>query len=115
MTAGDNTAGREDEDDHDLLTFGEVDARLRDEIAAASNVSRLAEDGASSSTVLAAAERLTALEEALRRNRRQPVNDDHFEKFFGFKGTFVAPQKPLSAPEAPLEVRQEDVTTNSLD
>jgi hypothetical protein len=31
--------------------------------------------------------RLAALEEALERNQRQPINDENFERFFGYKGT----------------------------
>jgi len=77
---------RDDEDDHDLLTYGEAGVRLHEEIRAQQRlVAQLEESGASE--VSAARQRLEALEEALERNRRQPINDENFERFFGFKGS----------------------------
>jgi hypothetical protein len=76
-----------DEDDHDLLTFGEASERLRIEIAAASaRVSTLERAGAATD-LEAARERLAALRSAANRNAAQPINDQNFEKFFGYPGT----------------------------
>lgn len=74
-----------DEDDHDLLTFGEAGERLRLEIAAArDDVSRLA---SGDPVALAKARtRLAALRAAADRNSAQPINDANFEKFFGYPG-----------------------------
>jgi hypothetical protein len=75
-----------DEDDHDLLTFGEAGERLRVEIAAASAaVARLADAGDWTAVDKAQA-RLDALRAAARRNAAQPINDANFEKFFGYPG-----------------------------
>ncbi|AFC54397.1 MULTISPECIES: hypothetical protein [Mycobacterium] len=81
-------AGRDkiDEDDHDLLTFGEAGERLRIEIAeAAREVQRLAQSGAVK-TLEKAQARLEALRLAATRNSAQPINDANFEKFFGYPG-----------------------------
>jgi hypothetical protein len=75
-----------DEDDHDLLTFGEAGERLREEIAAASaGVARL-KDAGDCAAVDKAQARLYALRAAARRNAAQPINDANFEKFFGYPG-----------------------------
>jgi hypothetical protein len=82
------SAGREkvDEDDHDLLTFGEVGERLRVEIATAvGEVERLQQSGRPDDLEKANA-RLEALRSAAARNRAQPINDANFEKFFGYPG-----------------------------
>lgn len=72
-----------DEDDQDLLTFTEVSERLRLEVAAAESL--VAElDATGDAAVTAARERLSALRAAVQRNARQPLNDEHFEKFFGY-------------------------------
>lgn len=76
-----------DEDDHDLLTFGEAGERLRIEIAAAeAAVESLATAGASAELEKART-RVAALRAAARRNAAQPINDANFEKFFGYPGT----------------------------
>jgi len=91
MSSADQTGdvvGREkvDEDDHDLLTFGEAGERLRLEIAAAAaEVERLRRDGTAAEVEKADA-RLTALRSAAARNSAQPINDTNFEKFFGYPG-----------------------------
>ncbi|MDT5092177.1 MAG: hypothetical protein QOH60_1540 [Mycobacterium sp.] len=75
-----------DEDDHDLLTFGEVGERLRNEIAlAADEVKRLEQTG-SAAQLEKARTRLEALRSAAARNSAQPINDANFEKFFGYPG-----------------------------
>src|SRR5271170_1047113 len=81
-------AGRDkiDEDDHDLLTFGEAGERLRMEIAgAAREVERLTPSGPAEALEKAQA-RLYALRTAAARNSAQPINDANFEKFFGYPG-----------------------------
>ena len=81
-------AGRDkvDEDDHDLLTFGEAGERLRLEIAAAAReVQRLTPSGPVEALKKAQA-RLEALRSAAARNSAQPINDANFEKFFGYPG-----------------------------
>lgn len=82
------SAGREkvDEDDHDLLTFGEAGERLRIEIAAAAGeVERLRQSGRPDDLEKATS-RLEALRSAAARNSAQPINDANFEKFFGYPG-----------------------------
>ena len=75
-----------DEDDHDLLTFGEAGERLRVEIAAARDaVAQLADAGGTADLEKARA-RLDALRAAAARNTAQPINDANFEKFFGYPG-----------------------------
>ncbi len=81
-------AGRDkvDEDDHDLLTFGEAGERLRIEIAAAAReVQRLQQSGPLDELDKAEV-RLAALRSAAARNSAQPINDANFERFFGYPG-----------------------------
>jgi hypothetical protein len=91
MNAPDQPTGgtarkRVDEDDHDLLTFGEAGERLRAEVAAAAKeVDRLQHDGPEDQLEKAKA-RLDALRSAAARNSAQPINDANFEKFFGYPG-----------------------------
>lgn len=94
-TTGDRE--RLNQDDHDLLTFGEVGERLRLEInAAAHEVAQLAETG--SPAELERAElRLRDLRAAARRNAAQPINDANFEDFFGYPGKV---HRNLSGPDA---------------
>lgn len=78
--------GRVDEDDHDLLTFGEAGERLRLEAAAAAaNLDQLQISG-TPADVEAARARLSALRAAAHRNAAQTINDANFEKFFGYPG-----------------------------
>ncbi|GAA2553948.1 hypothetical protein GCM10010409_31330 [Mycolicibacterium diernhoferi] len=88
-TCPDPEPGREklDEDDHDLLTFGEVSERLRVEIAAARTAVTELEAAGDTAGLEKARARLGALEAAVRRNTAQPINDANFEKFFGYPGT----------------------------
>ena len=82
----DSSREKVDEDDHDLLTFGEAGERLRIEIAtAAAEVQRLQKSGAADDAEKARA-RLDALKSAADRNSAQPINDANFEKFFGYPG-----------------------------
>jgi len=84
--AGHHERGKIDEDDHDLLTFGEAGERLRLEInAAAAEVDRLQQTGPGDELDKASA-RLEMLRSAAARNRAQPINDRNFERFFGYPG-----------------------------
>jgi hypothetical protein len=88
-----------DEDDHDLLTFGEAGERLRLEIAAAAReVQGLQQSGPVEALEKAQA-RLEALRSAADRNSAQPINDANFEKFFGYPGK--AKRNLPGAPSAP--------------
>ena len=74
-----------DEDDHDLLTFGEAGQRLRLEInEAVALIKRLEEHECSASALRKARARLDALRAAAERNSAQPISDANFEKFFGY-------------------------------
>jgi hypothetical protein len=75
-----------DEDDHDLLTFGEVGERLRGEIASAADEVKRLEQTGSAAQLEKARTRLEALRSAAARNSAQPINDANFEKFFGYPG-----------------------------
>lgn len=74
------------EDDHDLLTFGEVGERLRLEIAYAEAGLETATSAGDEAGIAKARARLTGLRDAARRNAAQPINDANFEKFFGYPG-----------------------------
>lgn len=76
---------REDEDDHDLLTYGEVKVRIHEEVVAQRAVVADLEADGKDSTM--ARRRLEALVDAAERNSRGRINDDNFEKFFGYRGT----------------------------
>ncbi|MDV3124537.1 acyl-CoA synthetase [Mycobacterium sp. 21AC1] len=96
---GDNAGAREkiDEDDHDLLTFGEAGERLRIEVeTAAAALAELRRTGSPAGVEKADA-RLEALRAAAKRNSAQPINDANFEKFFGYPGKA---KRNLPAPPA---------------
>ncbi len=77
---------RPEDDDHDLLTYGEVGARLHVEIEwQRQHLAGLQADGAPG--VEEAQQRLRLLLETAERNARQPINDENFEQFFGYRGT----------------------------
>jgi L-rhamnose isomerase len=90
MTEGRDEAAveRPDDDDHDLLTFGEAGARLQLEIRAVRERIAELERGrpVDETTLGSAQERLAALEEGAARNSAQPINDENFERFFGYPG-----------------------------
>jgi hypothetical protein len=82
---------REDEDDYDLLTYGEAGARVSEEISA--EKARLEEWEARLSAGEDVAQkrdsslrRLELLRDAARRNARPPITDENFERFFGYRG-----------------------------
>jgi hypothetical protein len=91
MSAAEDTSGVEareklDEDDHDLLTFGEAGERLRLEVAAARDAVERLEHAGDDDALEKARTRLAALRAAADRNSAQPINDANFEKFFGYPG-----------------------------
>lgn len=75
-----------DEDDHDLLTFGEAGERLRLEVAAAEAEVTRARSAGDAGALEKAEARHQALCSAAVRNSAQPINDANFEKFFGYPG-----------------------------
>jgi hypothetical protein len=79
---------RPEDDDHDLLTFGEAGARLEIEIRTLRARLRELESQQprDDAAVAQATSRLAALQESAERNRAQPINDENFEKFFGYPG-----------------------------
>jgi hypothetical protein len=91
---GDSAGGRPEDvqrpedDDHDLLTFGEAGARLEIEIRTLrARLSDLEGVQARDEAAIAKSRaRLAALEESAARNRAQPINDENFERFFGYPG-----------------------------
>jgi|SRR5690349_2658557 hypothetical protein len=79
---------RDDEDDYDLLTFGEAGVRLDAEIRAlAGEVAVLEAAGKEPAQLAKARERLAQLRDAAARNSRQPITDENFARFFGYEGT----------------------------
>jgi len=78
--------GKVDEDDHDLLTFGEAGERLRLEVAAAAAHLTLLQGTGTPADIEDARSRLDTLRTAAQRNAAQPINDANFEKFFGYPG-----------------------------
>ena len=76
------------DEDHDLLTYGEAGVRLQSEIQALRDeVARLEAATGTGTALESARARLALLEEAAQRNARQPITDDNFEAFFGYRGT----------------------------
>ena len=78
------------DEDHDLLTYGEAAVRLQTEIQALRDqIARLEVEAAPGAPagVESARSRLALLEDAAARNARQPITDDNFEAFFGYRGT----------------------------
>jgi hypothetical protein len=76
------SALRAEEDDLDLLTFTEAGIRLAEEIARTRAALGSAADEAGRR---AQTERLEALLEAQRRNRRPALDGEAFERFFGYR------------------------------
>jgi hypothetical protein len=79
---------RPEDDDHDLLTFGEAGARLEIEIRTVRSClcELQGEQPRNDAAIKEAADRLAALQEGAERNRAQPINDENFENFFGYPG-----------------------------
>ncbi len=98
--SGDSQRRKLDEDDHDLLTFGEAGERLRLEIRAAKGrVAELEAGSPDAADLREARARLSALQDAAQRNAAQPINDDNFERFFGYPDR--ARRNPPVAPSEP--------------
>ena len=75
---------RPDDEDHDLLTFGEAGARLEEEvIKQRRTLERLRAGGADDATIAGAERRLDALERARNRNRPPTLDDLRSSGFFG--------------------------------
>ena len=88
----DQVLSREEEDDHDLLTYGEAGARITEEIAAEKERLAVWEQRVAAGEPVAeqcerSRVRLEQLRGAAQRNARPPITDDNFERFFGYKGT----------------------------
>jgi hypothetical protein len=76
------------DEDHDLLTYGEAGVRLQTEIQALRDeLARLEGVPEARRDLESARSRLALLEDAAQRNARQPITDDNFEAFFGYRGT----------------------------
>ena len=86
--ADDEPLSRDDEDDYDLLTFGEAGARLDHEIRVLrtriEDIEQRQQPDQGELAVTRA--RLAALRDAAARNARQPITDENFTKFFGYEG-----------------------------
>jgi len=84
----DEAVERPEEDDYDLLTFGEAGARLEIEIRSVRRevIALEQADPVDDAALTTARARLADLEEGQRRNRAQPINDENFERFFGYAG-----------------------------
>ncbi|WAH97686.1 hypothetical protein [Arthrobacter sp. MMS18-M83] len=84
--------GREVEDDHDLLTYNESAARLREEIEKTQMVlaDLLAksdtDDGAKLALIESATTRLNSLQESAARNSRAAANDQISSGFLRYSG-----------------------------
>jgi molecular chaperone GrpE (heat shock protein) len=79
---------REEEDDYDLLTFGEAGARLDQEVRTLKRQVAELETGMprDDAELDSARNRLAALVDAAERNARQPITDENFTRFFGYEG-----------------------------
>ncbi|EKF21669.1 putative acyl-CoA synthase [Mycolicibacterium hassiacum DSM 44199] len=76
-----------EEDDHDLLTFGEAGERLRLEIADVEKTIERLKAGGPEAELRKAQARLDALRAAVQRNSADRFNGENFEKFFGYRAT----------------------------
>jgi hypothetical protein len=78
---------RADEDDQDLLTYSEVAVRIDEEITSVRGEIAMLRDAADAADRIARLEsRMADLRDAATRNSRRPINDENFEKFFGYAG-----------------------------
>jgi hypothetical protein len=78
---------RTDEEDHDLLTFGEAGARLAEEVIKQERViARLKDGGADAATLASAQARLDVLVRARQRNAPPSIDDLKSSGFFGPRG-----------------------------
>ncbi|GGL12621.1 hypothetical protein [Nocardia jinanensis] len=79
---------RADEDDNDLLTYSEVAVRVDEEIAAVRQEIAALRGAADAADRIAGLEsRIADLRDAATRNSRRRINEENFEKFFGYVGT----------------------------
>lgn len=85
MTTPTGKGGREEEDDQDLLTFGEVRARVSEELEKErGRLAELERSGASDALVAATRTRIEQLVAAAERNSRG-ASRAKFAEFFGFE------------------------------
>jgi hypothetical protein len=90
-----NAPRREQADDQDLLTYSEAAARLHEEAAAErEHVAALRARG-DAAALRHAEERLALLEDGVRRHARARIDEQSFEKFFGYAGR---PRRLTGAP-----------------
>lgn len=83
--------GREIEDDHDLLTYNESGARLREEIGKMQDLvavlkARPDADAAHLARLESATVRLAGLQESAERNSRAAANDENAAGFLRYSG-----------------------------
>lgn len=75
---------RPDDEDHDLLTFGEAGARLEEEVIKQERtIERLRRGNADDATIAGAERRLETLQRARSRNRAPSLDDLKSSGFFG--------------------------------
>lgn len=85
--ADDVVVARPDDDDYDLLTFGEAGARLAEEVIKQQrHVDRLRESGAEPDQIADAEHRLGVLQQAQERNRKPSLDELRQSGFFGRRG-----------------------------
>jgi hypothetical protein len=80
----DREAERPEDDDYDLLTYGEANARLRTEIDKAQRALADLENGGSETELAAVRRRLTDLTEAAERQVAAQREAADFTRFFGY-------------------------------
>jgi hypothetical protein len=80
----DQVIERQDDDDYDLLTYGEAGARLTEEVVKQRDVIRqLGAGGAPADMVERAEQRLSMLRAAVERNRKPSLDEMRRSGFFG--------------------------------
>lgn len=78
---------RPDDDDYDLLTFGEAGARLAEEVTKQQRrVDQLRSAGATDEQIAGAEQRLAVLQQAQERNRKPSTEELRASGFFGRQG-----------------------------
>jgi hypothetical protein len=76
---------RPEDDDYDLLTFGEAGARLAEEIAKGNRTLReLTEANASEDELATTRARIADLEAAVERQKAAALDTTDFQRFFGY-------------------------------
>ena len=78
---------RTQEEDHDLLTFGEAGLRLSETLDELRETLAARELEGDTTAAGRLRDRIAELQAAAERHRNQNINDANFEKFFGYPGT----------------------------